>query len=226
MGLTGVLANVPNWLHTAEALHPVAAAQSKAEKETKGWDRLPPTAQRAIMVTSATTKNSIPTLPPPTINRFLKARNATALQVNCFLTYTRGGIYLPTSFCQALLQWHILAIPDPDAPTVFSPLLTPPYSSGPANAHQRAMRIQFLLSMGQDRLFKEEAGKLLDQRVHVVTSTQEMRHLTRKFVKLVGEYVGEECPISLSMETWPLQIDLFEQQYNKALARDPLFWVD
>ena len=38
------------------------------------------------------------------------------------------------------------------------------------------MRIQVLLSMGQDRLSKEEATELLDQRVHVIASTQELRH--------------------------------------------------
>ena len=62
----------------------------------------------------------------------------------------------PTSglFCQALLQGHILAIPDPDAPTVLFPLLTPPSSAGPTNAQQQAIRIQVILSMGQDRLSK------------------------------------------------------------------------
>ena len=78
-----------------------------------------------------------------------------ALQSYFSLIYAGNNIYLPTSFCQALLQRHILAIPDPDAPTVLSPLLTPPSSAGPANAEQRAMRIQLLLSMGQDRLSKE-----------------------------------------------------------------------
>ena len=34
---------------------------------------------------------------------------------------------------------------------------------------------------------KKEAGEILDQRVHVLTSTQELRHSTRKFVKLAGE---------------------------------------
>ena len=68
--------------------------------------------------------------------------------------------------------------------------------------------------MGQDHLSKEEAGELLDQRVHVLTFTQELRHSTRNFVKLVGDYLGG---------TWPLHIDRFERQYGKAFARDPLF---
>ena len=36
MGLTGVLTNVENRLHTVEALRTVVAAQRKAEKDTKG----------------------------------------------------------------------------------------------------------------------------------------------------------------------------------------------
>ena len=38
------------------------------EKETKGCDRLPPTAQRVILAESATAGTSIPTSPPPTIH--------------------------------------------------------------------------------------------------------------------------------------------------------------
>ena len=68
-----------------------------------------------------------------------------------------------------------MAIPDPDAPTRLFPLITPPSSAEPANAQQGAMRIQVILSMGQDRLSKEEAVELLDQRVHVLGSTQELR---------------------------------------------------
>ena len=126
-----MLTNVANRLHTAEALRPVVAAQRKAEKETKGWDRLPPTAKRVILAASATTGTSIPTSPPPTIHRFLNARNATDLQADCSLTYAGNNIYLPTYFCQALLQGHILAILDPYAPTGLSPILTPPSFAGP-----------------------------------------------------------------------------------------------
>ena len=100
-------------------------------------------------------------LAAPTIHRFLNTRNATALQADCSLTYVGNNIYLPTSFFQALLQGHILAIPYQDAPTGLSPLLTPPSSTGPENAQQRAIRIQVLLSTGQDRLSKEEATELL-----------------------------------------------------------------
>ena len=135
-------------LKTAEALQTVVAAQRKAEKETKGWDHLPPTAQRVILAVNATKGTSIPTLPPPTIHHFLNARNVMALQADCSLTYAGSNFYLPTSFCQAFLQKHILAIPDPDALKGLSPLLIPLYSAEPTNAQQRAMRIQFLLSMG------------------------------------------------------------------------------
>ena len=226
LGLRDVLTNVATRLNTSKALRPVVAAQREMEKETKGWDRLPPTAQRVILAASATTGTSIPTSPPPTIHRFLNARNVTALQANCSLTYAGNNIYLPTFFCQPLLQRHILAIPDPDAPTGISPLLTPPSSAGPENYQQRAMRIQVLLSMGQDRLSKEEAGELLDQRVHVLTSTQDLRHPTRNFVKLAGDYLEEGILICLSMFLWLRHIDRFEQQYDKAFARDPLFGAD
>ena len=134
MGITGVLANMVTRLQTAEALLPVVADQNKAEKKTKGWYRLPPTSQCVILAAIATKGTSIPNLPPSTLHRFLNARSATTLQANCALTYSGNNLYLPTSFCQALLQRNILAIPDPDSPTVLSPLPIPPYSSGPANA--------------------------------------------------------------------------------------------
>ena len=189
------------WLHTAEALRPIVASQREAEKVTKGWDRLPTIAQRVILAASATTVTSILTSPPPTIHRFLSVRNVTALQAYFSITYGGNNIYLPIYFCQALLQGNILAILDLDAPTGLSPLLTPPYSAGPANAQQRAIKIQVLLSMVQGSLSKEEAGKILDQRVHVLTSTQELRHSMRNFMKLAGDYLGEEIPICLSMVT-------------------------
>ena len=98
MGLTGILADVATRLHTAEALRPVVTAQPKAEKETKGWDRLPPMAQRIILAASTTTGTSIPTVSPSIIHRFLNMRNVKALQANCYLTYAGNNIYLPTYF--------------------------------------------------------------------------------------------------------------------------------
>ena len=97
-GLTDVLADVATRLHTAEAFRPIVAAQSETDKETKGWDHLPPTAQRVILVASTTTGTSIPKYPPPTILRFLIARNETALQDDCSITYAGNNLYLPTSF--------------------------------------------------------------------------------------------------------------------------------
>ena len=67
------------------------------------------------------------------------------------------------------------------------------------NSQQLAMRIQVLLSMGQDRVSKEETTELLGQRVHVLTSTQDLRHLTRNFVNLAGDYLGEGI---LSVSQW------------------------
>ena len=92
MGLTGVQTDVAKRLQTAEPLCLVVAAQREAEKETKGWGRLPPTAQCVILAASATNGTSIPTLPPPTTNRFPNARNATALQAGFSLTYA-GKIF-------------------------------------------------------------------------------------------------------------------------------------
>ena len=48
----------------------------------------------------------------------------------------------------------------------------------------------------------------------------------RNFVKLAGDYLGEESPIYFSMGTWPRYIDYFERQYDKAFAKDPLFGAD
>ena len=80
--------------------------------------------------------------------------------------------------------------------------------------------------MGQDRLSKEEATELLDQRFHVLTSTQELRHSMRKFVKLAGDYLGEGSPVCVSIALWMHHIDRFDRQYDKAFARDPLFRAD
>ena len=146
-------------LQITEALRPVVASHRKAEKQTKGWDRLAPTSQCVILAASATNVTSILTSLPPTLHRFIKVRNATALQADCALTYAGNIIYLPTSFCQDLLQGHILVIPDPDAPTRLSALLKPPPSAGPVNSQKQAMRIQVLLSLGQNRFINRKSGK-------------------------------------------------------------------
>ena len=101
-------------------------------------------------------------------------RNGTTSQLNTYLL--RYNIFLLTAFCQALLQGHILAITNPNAPTVLSPLLTPPSSAGPENAQQRLMRVHFLIAMGQYQPSKDESDELLYQHIYVVFTTQELRH--------------------------------------------------
>ena len=75
-------------------------------------------------------------------------------------------------------------------------------------------------------LSKEEAGELLDQRVHVLVSNQELRHSTRNFFKLMEDYMGEESPICLLMGTWLRHIDRIERKYDEAFKKDPLFWAN
>ena len=65
--------------------------------------------------------------------------------------------------------------------------------------------------------------ELLDQRVHVLTSTQELRHSTQNFVWLAGDYLGEGSPVFIMMALWPCHIDRFKRKYDKGFSRDPLF---
>ena len=60
----------------------------------------------------------------------------------------------------------------------------------------------------------------------MLTSTQELRHLTRNFVRLAGYYLGEGSPVCVIMASWTRHIDRFERQYEKAFYRDPLFGAD
>ena len=118
LGLTGVLTNAATWLHTSEALRLVVSAQRKAEKKRQRCG----TASHQ-QLSASSWRRALPPEPPfrpcrpPNIHRFLNARNATSLQADYSLTYAGNNIYLPTYFCQALLQGHILTIPDPDVPT-------------------------------------------------------------------------------------------------------------
>ena len=80
--------------------------------------------------------------------------------------------------------------------------------------------------MVQDRLSKEEATALLDQRFQVLTSTQELRHSTRNFVRIAVDYLGEGSPVCIMMASWPRHIDRFERQYDKAFSWDLLFGAD
>ena len=58
------------------------------------------------------------------------------------------------------------------------------------------------LGKGKILPVKKETGELLDQRVHVVTTTQEIHHRTRNFVYLPGDYLGDEGPLSQAMAIW------------------------
>ena len=72
--------------------------------------------------------------------------------------------------------------------------------------------------MGQDLLPKEDYGEFLDQRVHVVTTTQELWNRTRNSVRFFGDYLINKGPINWAMATWIWNIDRFEWKYDKAFA--------
>ena len=82
------------------------------------------------------------------------------------------------------------------------------------------------MTMVHDRLSKQESGELLDQRVHVVTTMQELRHSPQNFVRLAGDYLGDDGTLSRAMATCPHHIDLFDWQYEKAFVGNPLFGAD
>ena len=80
--------------------------------------------------------------------------------------------------------------------------------------------------MGQDRLFNEKAGNILDRCVHVVATIQELCQITRKCVRLAGDYLGTKDPLSREIAAWPHHIDCFERQYDKTFAVHRLFRVE
>ena len=45
----------------------------------------------------------------------------------------------------------------------------------------------------------------------------------KKFVKLAGDYMGEESLICRSMETWLHHIDRFKQKHDKEFVKDHIF---
>ena len=170
--------------------------------------------QRIILAESTSDSLIILPEPPPSIQIFLNVKNATAPQADCVLTYAGHKIYPQTSFCQALLQRRILAIPETDDPTGLSPLLNPQLLAGSENAQLCAMRLQVLLAMGQDRISKEESRYIMDQRVHGITTTQELCYSKRKFFRLEGDYLGTDGPLSQEMVTQTLHIYRFEGHYT------------
>ena len=66
----------------------------------------------------------------------------------------------------------------------------------------------------------------MDQWVPVDTTTQDLSHTTRNFVRVAGDYLENEAPLGRSIITWPQHIDRFERQYNKAFAENTLFGAE
>ena len=77
--------------------------------------------------------------------------------------------------------------------------------------------------MGKYHLSKEESGDFLYQQVHGVTTTQELHNSIGNFVRVAGEYLGTEGPLSWAMATFPQKIYRFERQYNKDFSRNTFF---
>ena len=77
--------------------------------------------------------------------------------------------------------------------------------------------------MGQDCLSKKEDGGLLYQKVHVITSTQELRNSTCNSVKVTADCLGSEAPLGKAMDMWHCHIVLYERKYDKAFAEKSFF---
>ena len=84
-GLTRFLGEVATRLQNAEALRPVIADQHEADRETRGWNRPPLTAQRVILAAISVNRLTILLETPPSLHIFLNAGNVTSLQANCTL---------------------------------------------------------------------------------------------------------------------------------------------
>ena len=50
--------------------------------------------------------------------------------------------------------------------------------------------------------------------------------MTRNFVRLAGDYLGEGSPVCVMMASWPRHIYRFERQYDKAFDMYTLFRAD
>ena len=72
--------------------------------------------------------------------------------------------------------------------------------------------------MGQDQLSKEEAMDILDQWFHVVTPNQDLWNDTRNFLRLAGDYIIPDSPLSKVVEKRPRHIDRFDKKYDKAFT--------
>ena len=76
--------------------------------------------------------------------------------------------------------------------------------------------------MGQDHISKE-TGELLDQRVHVVTTHQELLHIIRNSMRLELDYLGTYGPLSQVMEICPHHIDRFEWKFDQDFSGNRIF---
>ena len=112
-------------LQSSETIFLVITPQRISKRDTKGLDCLLSTEQCIILAASALDVVNITKNPPPNIHCFVNVQKFTVLQAFCALTYAGHNLYLPTSFCQNILQGHILEIPDPGATIGLSPVLTP-----------------------------------------------------------------------------------------------------
>ena len=79
-GLTGVLSEVATRLQNEKSPHPVVPEQREADRETRGWDCLPPTAQQVILEASAS--NGITILPAPLCSYTAFSMHATRRHSN------------------------------------------------------------------------------------------------------------------------------------------------
>ena len=66
----------------------------------------------------------------------------------------------------------------------------------------------------------------MDQRVQVVTTTQELCHRTRNFEWLMGEYLDVEGPLSRYMSTCMQHIERFKRKHDKTFAGKSFFGED
>ena len=85
------------------------------------------------------------------------------------------------------------------------------------------MQLQVLLSMGQDQIPEEESRDILYQRVHMVTTSQDLQHSPINFVRLAREYLGTDGTLSQAMITHPHHIDRYERLYHKNFAGNHFF---
>ena len=134
--LTGFLSEVATRFQNTESLRSIVTYQREADREMHGWYRLPPTAQRLILTERAVGGINITLAPSTSIHHFInEKRDGTPSRLRAEIIVEK--IFLPTAFCQALLQVHILAITDPKAPPCLYLLLNPLPPAGTSNAKHR-----------------------------------------------------------------------------------------